>query len=228
MPDMRPRPVVVERIRALSSRAGRALVNGGIDPRASTDLGWVWLNIGSADIGWTLVERLGKREMADELKALKDVPWEICEVAGMSLGFEDSMTALDLCADAVFLACREPAKARGRFYDVADLRQLGAQLAAPPSIRGWIDSFLAEPDLTLLEECRHALAHRHVRRHYAVTLSPGVPVERALSEITTFAHGGAGRSRGSIDALIPRLVRFAERQAESVCEAILRDFPAPP
>lgn len=212
----------------LSSRAGRALQLGGVGAEAGADLAWAWLNIGAAAMGATIVERLEADQMDVYFNAISKVPWEICEVAAMSLAFEDSMTALDLCADAVFLACGHQRQANGQFYDVGQLRKKHLSLSPTPSVFGWIDKFLAAPDLGLLEECRHALAHRQVRRDYMVTLEAGSAVKRALSEITMLPNSNhPAQSKGSIGSLIPRLVGFAETQIEALCEAILKDYPAP-
>jgi hypothetical protein len=211
-------------LQVLSSRAGRALIHGGIHERAGTDLAWAWFNLGAAAMGRTIVDLLARGKV-DHL-AMFGQPWDILEVGAMSLGFEDAMTALDLCADAVLLACGRTPQANGQFYDLGNLKKLQQQLAAPPAVRAWIEQLLRHPDLTLLEDCRNPMTHRFLRRHMflAVGGTPG----RSLSEITTLHGQGPPQSRGSIADLIPRLVTFGETQLESLCKAILTDFPAPP
>jgi hypothetical protein len=211
-------------LQVLSSRAGRALIHGGVHERAGTDLAWAWFNLGAAAMGRTIVDLLAGGK-ADQL-AMFGQPWDIMEVGAMSLGFEDAMTALDLCADAVLLACGREPLASGLFYDLGNLRKLRPQLAAPPAIRAWIDRLLRHPDLTLLEECRQPLTHRFVRRQ--IFLAAGAGSGRSPSEITTLHGQGSPQGRGSIAVLIPRLVTFGEMQLESLCRAILKDFPAPP
>lgn len=49
-----------------------------------------------------------------------DQPWEILEVAAMSLGFGDVLTTLDLCADAALLASLQPLHPKGQFYELGD------------------------------------------------------------------------------------------------------------
>ncbi len=146
----------------------------------------------------------------------------------MSLAFEDAMTAIDLCVDAVFLGCGRPLGATGRFCDLGDLKKQHRQLKAPAAIRSWIDHVLPNPDLKLLEECRQPLTQRFVRRHISVAVGEGGPSGKALSEITTLHGQGSHKSWGSIGDPIPRLVGFGEAQLESLCQAILTDFPAPP
>ncbi len=79
--------------------------------------------------------------------------------------------------------------------------------------------------MTLLEDCRHPITHRHVRRHINVTLGNVVPTGRALAEITTLHGEGGARWRGSIADLVPRLVAFGEEQLELLCRAILTPRP---
>jgi len=177
-------------------------------------------------MGRSIIERLAGGDMDPQLAEVFDEPWDILEVAAMSLAFEDVMTALDLAADAVLLMCGEPLRTTGQFYDMGQLKKMHHRLAAPIFIRAWIDHLVQHPDLKLLEECRHPLTHRYVRRHIGVRVG-GTNSGRALSEITTLHGRGAPRGRGSLGVLIPQLVTFGEAQVEALCQAILSDFPAP-
>jgi hypothetical protein len=196
---------------------------GGKNSQAGDDLAWAWFNLGAAGMGREIVQRLARNDVTD-LTAIFDEPWDILEVAAMSLGFEDAMTALDLCSDAVFIASGRPQKEGGYAYDIGELRRQRSTLNAPAAIQAWIDQLCAHPDLRLLEACRHPLTHRTVRRHIAFNVTSSV---RTPSEITTLHGTAAPQGRGPIDDLIPRLVGFAEDQLERLCQAILTDFPAP-
>jgi len=216
-------------LQTLSSEAGRVLKRAGKE-RAGDDLAWAWFNLGAADMGRTIVQRLSAGKMDPQLEAIFGQPWKILEVGAMSLAFEDVMTALDLCADAVFLICGEPTHpkggAPGQFYDLGNLKKRQGQLDAPAAIRGWIGQLLQDADkpdgdMTVLKDCRDALAHRQVRQHPMATFTSGVPTGMALSEITTLHGQGRVQGRGSIGELIPRLVGFGEAQLESLCKAIL-------
>lgn len=211
----------------LASRAGLVLQGAGVDPVAGTDLGWAWLNIGAAAAGAVVVERLATDQMNADLKALSRLPYEVSEVVGMSLAFEDSMTALDLCADAIFLTCGRARRPDGRFYDVGYLKKEHQSLNARAAIAEWIAQFLLHSELPVLEACRHSLAHRHVPRSYMMRLARDAPIRRGPSEITIQVanpHGQLLAETHSIGELIPRMVGFAETQIEAVCTAILRDF----
>ncbi len=206
-------------LQTLSSQAGRKLMQEG-KGRAGDDLAWAWFNLSTADRGRTIIGRLANGEM-DQLQAIFGQPWDVLEVAAMSLAFEDVMTAIVLCTDAVLLICGELPDPRGQFYGLGDLKKRRGKLAAPAAIRAWIDQLLQHSDLTLLEDCRHALTHRTVRRHPRLRLVSGRPARRALTEITTLHGQDPPQSRGSIGELIPRLVSFGETQLESLCQAVL-------
>jgi hypothetical protein len=215
-------------LQTLSSRAGRALVAGGVPHRAADDLAWAWFNLGAAGIGRTMVGRLGGGSMDPDLDRIFSQPWEILEVAAMSLAFEDTMTALDLCADAVMIAGGQPMPANGRFYDVGLLRRDRRKLTLTGSVVAWVDQLLLHADLALLVACRNPLTRQTVRRHIGVTMGTGIPTGRSLAEITTLHGNAPPQNRGSIGVLIPQLVSFGERQVEALCNAVLADFPAPP
>ena len=131
--------------------------------------------------GRTIVEHMAIGEV-DQLSAIFDEPWDILEVAAMSLGFEDAVTAIDLCADAVFLACGRPLRTLGGSTTWASSNSSTNTLPLQPPFVPGSDQLLQHADLPLLEDCRHPLTHRFVRRHIA--LGAG----RGLSEITTL-HG---------------------------------------
>jgi hypothetical protein len=132
-------------LETLSSQAGQVLVQAGVPYQAATDLNWARLNLGAAAMGRTIVQRLGTGQMDAELGAIFRQPWDILEVAAMSLGFEDVMTALDLCADAVLLTCGQPRHRDRNFYDLGQLRKRRPQLAGPPVLGAWVTSSSRTP-----------------------------------------------------------------------------------
>jgi hypothetical protein len=209
-------------LQMLSSQAGRALITARRLHQPGTDLAWAWMHLGAADIGRTIASQLGAGHMDLELKAIFNQPWDVLEVTAMSLGFGETMCAIDLCADAVLLAGGEEPLATGKFYDLGTLQRRRAKLVASPAVRAWIDQLLAHPDLAVLKDCRDHLTHRTPRRHITMALgSNGVPTGRALAEITTLHGEDGARWKGSIADLVPRLVGFGEDQLESLCRAIL-------
>ncbi len=211
-------------LRTLAGRAGWALLQAGLDRQANIDLVLAARRLGAAEVGWTIVERLGAGQPDAQLEALFGQDWDVLEETAMSLGFGQTVSALDLCADAVLLACGEQSLEQGRLYGLRQVRERdsGGQLVAPLPLRAWVDQLLAHPDLALLKECRDHLTHRTPRRETTLLLDQrGRTDFRRLAELTTL-HGQAGvRNLGSIGQLVPRLVGFGEEQLEALCRAIL-------
>lgn len=156
--------------------------------------------------------------------------WETLEDVSMLVAFGGVLTALDLCADAVLLVCREPVvnpkapkAAPGSFYDLPHLRRLNGKPNVPPAIRKWADQLVAHPELATLRDWRHAVLRRHVRRHPMVAFSEGMPTRRAPSEVTALDSRSVveGRAGKPIRGEIAHVVEFGEAQLESLCQAIL-------
>ena len=217
-------------LQVLASRAGITLKQHGTG-RAGDDLAGAWFNLRTAAMGRSIVERLDAQGPLDAL--LTEVfhqPREVFWMAAMSLGFEDVMTALDLCADAVLLLGGWQPLDNGSYYDLRHLKRQRRKLTVPPQVQTWVDQLLApHDDLTLLAECRHALAHRNPRLHPLVRWEDGRAV-MALPELTTL-HGRdpqrgtpIARWRGSIGDLVPGLVGFGEEQLEALCLATLQTW----
>lgn len=216
-------------LQGLARQAGSALIAAGVPVQAATDLWWAAYHLDAAEMGWAIGAGLGGGGIDARLHALFDQPHDVLEVAATSLGFNSTMSALDLCADAALLACGEPLKGDGRFYDVEELRRRQRhRLAVPAALRGWIDRFLACPELAELIDCRHGLTHRTPRRE--ITYRPerrGMPAVRELAEITTLHGVGPAQPHGSIADLVPRLVSFGEDQLQALCTAFLAPRPTP-
>jgi hypothetical protein len=151
--------------------------------------------------------------------------WDVLEVTAMSLGFGDVASALDLCANAVYLAAGAPPNPTGRFVDLGNWSQAGFRSATqlPPATNGWLSQVLTHQDTKLLTRCREALVHRTVTRKAGMG-----PSGRSLAEITTLPTPGGvpPRSLGSIGVLIPKLVAYGEDQVRLCCQALLADFRA--
>jgi hypothetical protein len=191
---------------------------------ASSSLVWAAFNLRAARMGRTIVQMLesGPQGFAT-LQAIFSDQWDTLEVAAMSLGFEDVTTAIDLCANAVYLATGGTASSDGRFKDLS-YWSADRVSRLPTATRAWVSGLVSDPDTEVLQKCREALAHRTLRRHIAVQVG-GVEA-RSLVEITPLATPGGDppRSLGSIGVLIPQLVAFGETQFVLCCEALKADF----
>jgi hypothetical protein len=162
-------------------------------------------------------------EGLSQLQAIFPESWDTLEVSAMSLGFEDVTTAIDLCANAAYLATGGTPSADGSFKDLGYWSE--QRIAALPNATGaWLGALLTNPDTQTLRACRQSLSHRTLVRHIAIQV--GSSQGRSLAEITTPGTPGGSppKSLGSIGILIPRLIAFGEREFISCCEALTSDF----
>lgn len=174
-------------------------------------------------MGNTIAQRLAANDLDPELGRVFRQPVTILETAAMSLGFEDVITALDLCADAVLLISGHQRKTRNGdqpFHDLGTLKSARATLNAAPRVAAWVNALFADPTLEQLLQCRHHLAHRRVDKYtigatFAAPAGGFVRIQR--SEITT-PHGVY---YGPIHELTGKFLRFGEDQLEGLCHAIL-------
>ena len=115
-------------------------------------------NVGSARIGQAIASRLDDPEALAELTNLLGGEREHWTQAALSLGVEDALTALDLCAAAAFLLTTEPLPGPAdRLKDVEELRK---DQALPVALGQWVNAVAASPAFADLRALRHALVHR--------------------------------------------------------------------
>jgi len=193
-----------------------ALEVGGRSPKgAGSTLIWAAFNLRAARVGRHIVDELatGSAGLA-RLTSVLPEEWDVLEIAAMSLGFEDTMTALDLCANVLYLSSGGTPAMAGRFKDLGYWTTPKAA-ALPSATRTWITDLLSSPEYEELKLARDALTHRFVSRRIRL----GGGVGRALAEIAT-----PNRALGPINTLIPRLVAFGEDQFEAFCTDLLVDF----
>jgi hypothetical protein len=187
-------------------------------------LHWAAFNLRAARVGQTIVGELASGTQGyARLQTVLHEEWDVLEIAAMSLGFEDVMTAIDLCAYAVYLASGGTPSADGSFKDLGYWSATRAA-ALSAATRKWVTDLLSNPDSDLLRQCRDALTHRSVRRH--IRIAVGSIEGRSLVEITQrpTVLDPSPSSLGSIGDLIPRLLAFVERQFRLCCDAIKADY----
>ena len=82
----------LERLPAPKRDAGRSIM-------------WAAFNLKTAGMGQRIAAELesGPEGLA-RIRCVFDEDWDVLEIAAMSLAFEDVLTALDLCANATYLA----------------------------------------------------------------------------------------------------------------------------
>jgi hypothetical protein len=206
----------------LATDVERALDRFGAPRRdAGASLAWAVFNLRAARVGLRLVEQLGAGRYA-QLKAVIPEEWDAIEIAAMSLGFGDTVTALDLCANAVYLAVGGPPAKDGRYKDVSHWSE-GKLAGLPSSLRVWVSNLVAADDYCLLLTCRDAITHRTLSRTIALSVG-SAPSRNALRISTSSLDPGGPRVLGSLDELIPRFVAFGEQQYALCCDAILETY----
>jgi hypothetical protein len=199
----------LERLPGSKQDAGRSIV-------------WAAFNLRTARMGERIVAELGSGPAGvARLQAVFDEDWEILEIGAMSLAFEDVMSALDLCANAVYLVSGRAPSSDGRYKDLGWWKP--ERLSNLPSnTKDWLVAIQAHPDKHRLDHCRTELAHRASQRH-VIRAADGASTP-SLTEITIPGVGGDPPERVSIGVLIPRLVEFGKEQFLRCCAALESDF----
>jgi hypothetical protein len=148
--------------------------------------------------------------------------WDVLEVAAMSLAFEDTMTALDLLANAVYVACGGTPSASGAYKDLGYWTPTRIAAVTQANTKRWLDAVTTSADLSLLKTCRDALTHRSVTR----LVSMGGGVGRSVVEIAERPVPGSAATAplGGIDVLIPNVLTFGEQQLQACSAALRADF----
>jgi len=183
---------------------------------------WAVFNLRTARMGERIAAEMGSGSAGvARLRAVFHEEWDVLEVGAMSLGFEDVMTALDLCANAVYLVAGGTPSSGGAYKDLGYWTP-GRVAKLPSNTHDWLVALQAHPDKHLLDHCRTELAHRAVQRH--VIRGAGGAATPSLTEITIPAVGGDPPARVSIGVLIPRLVEFGNDQFLRCCAALESDF----
>lgn len=111
---------------------------------------WAAFNLRTARMGERIAAELGSGPAGvARVRAVFPEEWDVLEIGAMSLGFEDVMTALDLCANAVYLVSGRTPSSDGAYKDLgywkpAKLRKL------PSNTHDWLVALQAHPDKQLL------------------------------------------------------------------------------
>jgi hypothetical protein len=189
---------------------------------AGRSIMWAAFNLRTARMGERIAAELGSGSAGvARVRAVFHEEWDVLEIGAMSLGFEDVMTALDLCANAVYLVSGGTPTSDGAYKDLGYWTP-GRLVKLPSNTHDWLLALQAHPDKHLLAHCRTELAHRAVQRH--VIRGAGGAASPPLTEMTIPAVGGDPPARVSIGVLIPRLVEFGKDQFLRCCAALEADF----
>ena len=191
---------------------------------AGRSIMWAAFNLRAARMGARIAAELGSGSAGlARLRAVFDEQWDVLEIGAMSLGFEDVMSALDLCANAIYLASGGQPASDGKYKDLGWWKPGHlATLSGTPNTLRWVSELQADSERQILEHCRAMLTHRAVPRH--IFRGAGGAPTPPLTEIRIPAVGSSPAQRVSIGVLIPRLVQFGDNQFERCCAALLADY----
>lgn len=194
------------------------------------DLAWAAYNLRAARIGHSITARLEKEDGLEALQSLLQVDQGyIYEVAAMSLGFGDIMTALALCGSALDVIERrtpyEPddhvadiGKWFGKSHGFPKKRQ-----CLPSEMKTWLDELESDCDWPLLKRCRHPIVHRRFHRTLALSsLKTGltlVKIDLTLDKQTDPTTANPEDLR-DIGELIYQLLLFGEGRFRRFCAAL--------
>ena len=124
---------------------------------AGRSLSWAAFNLRAARMGQRIVEELASGPGGyARIRVVFPEEWDVLEVAAMSLGFEDVTTAVDLCANAVYLASGGIPSADGSFKDLGYWSAARAA-SLPDATKKWVLDLITDLDTQLLLQCCEAL-----------------------------------------------------------------------
>jgi len=207
-------------------------------PLAGRSLVWAAFNLRAARIGRRFTELLCQPRGLDELEALlQEGQANVFEVAAMSLGFGDVMSALDLCGsalDAMSNASPPALDKRGAdmgdwFSDPSKSKSKRAQefhsrrQQLPSEVQAWLDHLEAHPDWDLLKTCRDPIVHRLFPR---ALIASSVNTGLTLAKIDLTLAGNTDPRTADpaqlrdISDLILKVLSFGEDQYRTFCKAL--------
>ena len=157
----------------MSQRLGRA----SVPHRAQADplIAWASWHLTTAQLGWDLFERAAP----DGDNNLTGHPLHFVEIAAENLFSAARVSAMDLCAGAVFRSTGEPLRTdRQRdvnwWFQKPRKNELPRPWNLPPKpLAGWLRVFDSNDTWALATELRHVFTHRTAPRHVTVTVGLG-------------------------------------------------------
>ena len=172
-------------------------------------------HLDAARFGARLYSMVHSPDDYDTVRRLGETPTTL-ETAAANLVFRGVVTALDLCAAALYrLNAPSPGVPGGRERDMAWWNSPGRRASLTPEQASWVSSIQGSEDWTLLEEARHAYTHRTVPRHVRLQLGSLVGPQGPDPEMAPVLRRGgteiviSGRKHDLAD-ILPRLVAFGE------------------
>jgi hypothetical protein len=186
--------------------------------QAASLMTWAAMNLGTAQLGRGLMDRIATSEGVEEVRRLLgDQLFQVLEVSAFSTSARSVVTALDLCAAALYRMSGLPARKGGKEADVSywtAQRITASQLE--PEQKTWLTSLQTSCEWQFLEPVRHGVTHRYFRTSvYLSTGGVGPIINDVWIDGTTY----------SMDGLVRRFFLFGEDQFRSFCDGLRSAYP---
>ncbi|HEX4756004.1 MAG TPA: hypothetical protein VH661_09690 [Candidatus Dormibacteraeota bacterium] len=222
-----------------TAEVGYSLLRGsrGADATPEVLLDWAIVKVGAGQVAVPLLHHL-RQHPAALVATLTPIP-DVIEVVALTLASAGVSAAFDICADALYRAAGGTPSADGRYKDLGYWRKperRAKDLKRFPASRQWLENLLASPELTRVEDARHALIHRHVARRVVkalVATDDGHGSHRieqrfpASTVLVPQAPGGRPKELGRVDDIVAEALAFGEREVLSCRAAMRRDGMVP-
>jgi hypothetical protein len=194
----------------MSQRLERLNVPGRQQPQGL--INWASWHLRTASLGWDVFQQalpLGDQNLTGH--SLTTV-----EMAAENLIFRGSVSAMDLCAGAVYRLTGKPYRA-DRERDVGwwfDARWRQPWHLVPQPLEKWLRAFDGNPAWERATAFRDAFTHRTVQRHINVVVGGATTVTLQV-----------GTHKDDAQVLMPQLVEFARKRYSSFERALARAYP---
>jgi hypothetical protein len=142
------------------------------------------------------------------------------EIAAQNLVFRGVVTAMDLCASAVFRLA-EGTPPPDREFDMGQWlhphkNQQPPWGTTPDPLKRWVESFDGDSDWELAVKLRDAFTHRTTRRHVTVTVGSRSGPVQALVDVDGTLHASTGTMRRIVNFGLARFRKLADAMDQAV------------
>jgi hypothetical protein len=182
--------------------------------KADPLIAWASWHLNTAQLGWDVLE--GAWGEGDE--NVTGHPVYTVEMAAQNLIFRGVVSAMDLCAAAIFRLTGETLRA-DRERDVGWWFAKGPNQPwhlVPKPLRQWLIVLKDNSTWEMATELRHAFTHRSLQRHVTLAIGQG---HGAVEFETPKGH------RYDAEEAMSRLVAFGRRRYSSFERAVARSYP---
>jgi hypothetical protein len=170
-------------------------------------------HVGAAAVALDLIENVQAPDRRRVLDELFTAPPDLLDWTAFSLGTRSVVSALDVCAAAVWRLSGGQPLHSGRERDLDEAFRMRARLTSGPLV-SWLVLAHDSAEYPTIREFRHGFTHRQVSRHIKIFL--GEDRSEFVSEV--------GSSRQTAAAHLRTAVPFAVNRFSAFCDAAIEQF----